>query len=240
MEMTMTKRDKALLYVVLVFAFLVLYIRFLLIPGIENHSDAAADLTEAQDAQAAMQDTILMAAVNASDKNTAWGELQTANATFYSLLSSDALDTLVTSLELNHNLQPDTLTIGDPVPQALTAYVASENAGSAAAPGAADALTTDATDGNAILASILAADLTPGYDLAGYYKTAALNFTCSGSNDDFLALLDDLASAYPAVQLRSFSMTDRAVAGVDGTAVSSTIFTVSLNVVLCDKEGVQP
>ena len=213
MEMTMTKRDKVLLYVVLVFAFLVLYIRFLLIPGIENHSDTAADLTEAQAAQAAMQDTIMMAAVNASDKNTAWGELQTANATFYSLLSSDALDTLVTSLELNHNLQPDTLTIGDPVPQALTAYVASENAGSAAAPGAADALTTDAT---------------------------ALNFTCSGSNDDFLALLDDLASAYPAVQLRSFSMTDRAVAGVDGTAVSSTIFTVSLNVVLCDKEGVQP
>ena len=40
----MTKRDKFLLYVVLMAAFVVLYIRFLLIPGIENHQQAAADL----------------------------------------------------------------------------------------------------------------------------------------------------------------------------------------------------
>ena len=40
----MTKRDKILLYFVLMVAFVVLYIRFLLIPGIENHQQAAADL----------------------------------------------------------------------------------------------------------------------------------------------------------------------------------------------------
>ena len=34
----MTKRDKILLYFVLMVAFVVLYIRFLLIPGIENTS----------------------------------------------------------------------------------------------------------------------------------------------------------------------------------------------------------
>lgn len=50
----MTKRDKILLYVVSMFAFIVLFVRFLLIPGIENHQQAAADLTEAQDAQIAM------------------------------------------------------------------------------------------------------------------------------------------------------------------------------------------
>ena len=54
----MTKRDKILLYVVSMFAFIVLFVRFLLIPGIENHQQAAADLTEAQDAQIAMQDSI--------------------------------------------------------------------------------------------------------------------------------------------------------------------------------------
>ena len=118
----MTKRDKILLYVVLMLAFVVLFVRFLLIPGIENHQQADADLREAQDAQTSMQDTIMLAGTYAAEKNNNWGELQTANASYYSLLSSDELDTLVTSLELNHNLQPDSLTIGEPVTQSLTYY----------------------------------------------------------------------------------------------------------------------
>ena len=115
----MTKRDKILLYVVLMLAFVVLFVRFLLIPGIENHQQADADLREAQDAQTSMQDAIMLAGTYAAEKNNNWGELQTANASYYSLLSSDELDTLVTSLELNHNLQPDSLTIGEPVTQSL-------------------------------------------------------------------------------------------------------------------------
>ena len=105
----MTKRDKILLYVVSMFAFIVLFVRFLLIPGIENHQQAAADLTEAQDAQIAMQDTIMKAEFNANTKNTNWGELQSANALYYSILTSDELDTLVTGLELSHSLQPTSL-----------------------------------------------------------------------------------------------------------------------------------
>ena len=108
----MTKRDKILLYAVLMLAFIVLYVRFLLIPGIGSLQQARADLTEAQDAQITMQETILQAGVNAADKNTAWGELQTANARYYSILTSDELDTLVTGLELNHSMQPVSLSIG--------------------------------------------------------------------------------------------------------------------------------
>lgn len=132
----MTKRDKILLYVVSMFAFIVLFVRFLLIPGIENHQQAAADLTEAQDAQIAMQDTILKAGFNASTKNTNWGELQSANALYYSILTSDELDTLVTGLELSHSLQPTSLNIGQPATQNLSWYIASESAGQGAAPSA--------------------------------------------------------------------------------------------------------
>ena len=113
----MTKRDKILLYAVLMLAFIVLYVRFLLIPGIGSLQQARADLTEAQDAQITMQETILQAGVNAADKNTAWGELQTANARYYSILTSDELDTLVTGLELNHSMQPVSLSIGQPLTQ---------------------------------------------------------------------------------------------------------------------------
>lgn len=248
----MTKRDKILLYVVLMLAFVVLFVRFLLIPGIENHQQAAADLREAQDAQTSMQDTIMLAGTYAAEKNNNWGELQTANASYYSLLSSDELDTLVTSLELNHNLQPDSLTIGEPVTQSLTYYTASENAGQSAAPSAAasafadddDSITADSADttaqGNAILQQILASDLILNYDQPGYYRSVAISFCCTGEDSDFLSMLDDMAANYPSVQLVSFSIDTRSFADTDGSAVTATAFNVSLNVILCDKGGVQP
>ena len=253
MEMApMTKRDKILLYVVLMLAFVVLFVRFLLIPGIENHQQADADLREAQDAQTSMQDAIMMAGSYAAEKNSNWDELQTANASYYSLLSSDELDTLVTSLELNHNLQPDSLTIGEPVTQSLTYYTASENAGQSAAPSDAasvfagddDSITADTVSttaqGNAILQQILASDLIPDYDQPGYYRSVAISFRCTGNDSDFLSMLDDMAANYPSVQLVSFSIDTRSYADTDGSAVTATAFNVSLNVILCDKGGVQP
>lgn len=250
----MTKRDKILLYVVLMLAFVVLFVRFLLIPGIENHQQADADLREAQDAQTSMQDAIMMAGSYAAEKNNNWGELQTANASYYSLLSSDELDTLVTSLELNHNLQPDSLTIGEPVTQSLTYYTASENAGQSAAPSDTasvfanadgdDSITADTVgttaQGNAILQQLLASDLIPDYDQPGYYRSVAISFRCTGNDSDFLSMLDDMAANYPSVQLVSFSIDTRSYADTDGSAVTATAFNVSLNVILCDKGGVQP
>ena len=248
----MTRRDKILLYVVLMLAFVVLFVRFLLIPGIENHRQADTDLREAQDAQTSMQDAIMLAGTYAAEKNNNWGELQTANASYYSLLSSDELDTLVTSLELNHNLQPDSLTIGEPVTQSLIYYTASENAGQSAAPSAAasalagddDSITADTADttaqGNAILQQILASDLILDYDQPGYYRSVAISFCCTGEDSDFLSMLDDMAANYPSVQLVSFSIDTRSFADTDGSAVTATAFNVSLNVILCDKGGVQP
>ena len=53
-------------------------------------------------------------------------------------------------------------------------------------------------------------------------------------------MLDDLAANYPSVQLVSFSIDTRSFADTDGSAVTATAFNVSLNVILCDKGGVQP
>ena len=69
----MTKRDKILLYVVLMLAFVVLFVRFLLIPGIENHQQADADLREAQDAQTSMQDAIMLAGTYAAEQKQQLG-----------------------------------------------------------------------------------------------------------------------------------------------------------------------
>ena len=238
MDIAPTKRDKILLYAVLMLAFIVLYVRFLLIPGIGSLQQARADLTEAQDAQITMQETILQAGVNAADKNTAWGELQTANARYYSILTSDELDTLVTGLELNHSMQP--------VSQSMTGYIAGTQAGQSPAPAgsAAAAVTADQVDttaaGNALLQQFLAADLVPYYDQPGYLQTSDVTFSCSGEASNFLSLLDDLADNYPSIQLQNFSITTRSFAAADGTSSSGSIYNVTLRIVLCDKGGVQP
>ena len=235
----MTKRDKILLYVVLMLAFIVLYVRFLLIPGIGSLQQARADLTEAQDAQITMQETILQAGVNAADKNTAY-------ARYYSILTSDELDTLVTGLELNHSMQPVSLSIGQPLTQSMTGYIAGTQAGQSPAPAgsAAAAVTADQVDttaaGNALLEQFLAADLVPYYDQPGYLQTSDVTFSCSGEASNFLSLLDDLADNYPSIQLQNFSITTRSFAAADGTSSSGSIYNVTLRVVLCDKGGVQP
>ena len=91
-----------------------------------------------------------------------------------------------------------------------------------------------------MLQQFLAADLVPQYDAPGYFRTAAISFSCSGAEEDFLALLDDLAANYPSVQLNTFSMDTRSYANMDGTSSTGTVFTVALSVILCDKGGVQP
>ena len=69
---------------------------------------------------------------------------------------------------------------------------------------------------------------------------SAASFCCTGEDSDFLSMLDDLAANYPSVQLVSFSIDTRSFADTDGSAVTATAFNVSLNVILCDKGGVQP
>ena len=87
---------------------------------------------------------------------------------------------------------------------------------------------------------ILASDLIPDYDQPGYYRSVAVSFRCTGEDSDFLSMLDDTAANYPSVQLVSFSIDTRSFADTDGSAVTATAFNVSLNVILCDKGGVQP
>ena len=252
LTMTMTERDKKLLYFAGLALFLYLFFQFAFFPALQARNAAQARLADAEEAQAVMQMDIARQPAAGTDVQAALSDRGTAAAPYYRLMTSDELDTLVTSLELNHNLQPDSLTIGEPVTQSLTYYTASENAGQSAAPSAAtsalagddDSITADTADttaqGNAILQQILASDLILDYDQPGYYRSVAISFCCTGEDSDFLSMLDDMAANYPSVQLVSFSIDTRSFADTDGSAVTATAFNVSLNVILCDKGGVQP
>lgn len=237
MEFTVSAKDKTLLYVVFVFAFAILYLRFLFMPGMSALESAKADLTDAENARAEMQQTLLLAPGYAANKEAALSGLQQASTAYYPLLSSGELDTLVTGLELSHNLEPLTLTIGTPAVQALPGYTAGSLAGHTAVFNPVS--TTLPSD--SLLLSGFAADTTAVTEAAaGYFRTVSVQLTCSGENADFLSLLDDLAADYPTIHIDSFSISGRPYANADGEAVESSSFSVSLSIFLCDKGGIQP
>ena len=134
MTTEITARDKLLLYVVGMLAFIFFFVQFMLTPALEASDEAAASLAEAQQAQIAMQETIALAGTNAAAKTESWAALQQANANYYGLLSSSDLDTLVSNLELGHDLGPVSLDISAIDTQSLTGYAASTQADDTAAP----------------------------------------------------------------------------------------------------------
>lgn len=80
MTTEITARDKLLLYVVGMLAFIFFFVQFMLTPALEASDEAAASLAEAQQAQIAMQETIALAGTNAAAKTESWAALQQANA----------------------------------------------------------------------------------------------------------------------------------------------------------------
>ena len=155
MTTEITARDKLLLYVVGMLAFIFFFVQFMLTPALEASDEAAASLAEAQQAQIAMQETIALAGTNAAAKTESWAALQQANANYYGLLSSSDLDTLVSNLELGHDLGPVSLDISAIDTQSLTGYAASTQADDTAAP-------TDINSADPMLAT---ADTSPSVEL---------------------------------------------------------------------------
>lgn len=239
MTTEITARDKLLLYVVGMLAFIFFFVQFMLTPALEDREQAAADLAEAQQAQIAMQETIALSGTNAAAKTENWAALQQANASYYGLLSSSDLDTLVSNLELGHNLAPVSLDISSIDTQNLTGYAASDSAGSTAAP--AEINSADPTLATAETNSVLmelAPPLTRIYARADYFKLCTVTFRCTGRDSDFYTMLDDLAADYPSVQLKSMQIDHTAYTDASGATTNTATYTVQLNVILCDKESV--
>ena len=240
MTTEITARDKILLYVVGLVAFVFFFVQFLLTPALAENEQAAADLAEAQQAQIAMQQTIALAGTNAASRTDSWNALQQANATYYGLLSSSDLDTLVSNLELGHSLEPVSLDIGAINTQSLYGYAASTQSDATAAPGSVN--TADPTLATAETNSVLmelAPPLNRLYARADYFRTCTVTFRCTGSDENFYAMLDDLAAQYPSIQLKSMQIQHDAYPSAAGTISGTTSYTVQLNVILCDKESVQ-
>ncbi len=126
----------------------------------------------------------------------------------YPLLSSEELDTIVTGLALDSGLQPLALTIGAATAPDLQGYALSA-----------------CGDGT----------LPPAG--TGGLQAVALQGTAQGTYAAFAALLDDLAANYPALQLRSFTVSESAWLTAAGGAETQVEFRYELTAYMYDTEG---
>lgn len=217
MTTTITERDKKLLYFCGIAVFLFFFIRFLFLPALDSMQHAEESLQTAEEARSEMELTIVQSPAAALQVQQSEEALRSAAAAFYPALKSDALDALITGIELNHHLTPLSLTISAPVPVPGGGGVA------------------DAFHWNDILAPMQ----PPVWDSAAdteYLCSAAVSFRAQGSRADFAALLDDLAANYPAIELRRFAISDSTTMNQDGETAATSTFDCVVNVYLCDKE----
>ena len=216
MTTTITERDKKLLYFCGIAVFLFFFVRFLFLPALDSMQHAEESLQTAEEARSEMELTIVQSPAAALQVQQSEEALRSAAAAFYPALKSEALDALITGIELNHHLTPLSLTISAPVP----------------VPGGGVA---DAFHWNDILAPMQ----PPVWDSAAdaeYLCSAAVSFRAQGSRADFAALLDDLAANYPAIELRRFAISDSTTMNQDGETAATSTFDCVVNVYLCDKE----
>lgn len=217
MTTTITERDKKLLYFCGIAVFLFFFVRFLFLPALDSMQRAEESLQTAEEARSEMELTIVQSPAAALQVQQSEEALRSAAAAFYPALKSDALDALITGIELNHHLTPLSLTISAPVPVSGGGGVA------------------DAFHWNDILAPMQ----PPVWDSAAdaeYLCSAAVSFRAQGSRADFAALLDDLAANYPAIELRRFAISDSTTMNQDGETAATSTFDCVVNVYLCDKE----
>lgn len=217
MTTTITERDKKLLYFCGIAVFLFFFVRFLFLPALDSMQHAEESLQTAEEARSEMELTIVQSPAAALQVQQSEEALRSAVAAFYPALKSDALDALITGIELNHHLTPLSLTISAPVPVPGGGGVA------------------DAFHWNDILAPMQ----PPVWDSAAdaeYLCSAAVSFRAQGSRADFAALLDDLAANYPAIELRRFAISDSTTMNQDGETAATSTFDCVVNVYLCDKE----
>lgn len=206
-SLTISARDKRLLYWTALTLFLGAFFSFFLLPALAAHREAAAALATAEQTQSEMEAAIAQADAAAADAADARTALAGKSPLYEPLMDSPELDALITGLTLDHKLSPLSLTITGITPPNVTGYVASASAGQHA-------------DANGAACSL---------------RVATLDCTASGSRDAFAALLDDLAEHHPAIQLVRCEVTDQSYLTPGGGVATEVRFAYTLDVYMNDE-----
>lgn len=242
MNLTLTERDKKLLGLTACLAILAVFGVHLIRPALAEHealgSEYEAALRKQQEYQAQID------ARAALDDSIAQNEaaLKTAGEPYYpDGLETRQMDDIITGLALKNGLFPQSLTLTEAVPGAVSAYLAvQEQADGSAAPAEGADQTGEApdapqTDGSAAPAEDAdqtgeAAD-APQTDGGVYIGTATLS--AQGDVSQWLHFLDEVERSCKGLRVTNFSISDYDYVENNTQAVSTSLITGTLEIYLC-------
>lgn len=238
MNLTLTERDKKLLGLTACLAILAVFGVHLIRPALAEHealgSEYEAALRKQQEYQAQID------ARAALDDSIAQNEaaLKTAGEPYYPAgLETRQMDDIITGLALKNGLFPQSLTLTEAVPGAVSAYLAvQEQADGSAAPAegadqtgeAADAPQTDSSAAPAEDADQADAPQTDG---GVYIGTATLS--AQGDVSQWLHFLDEVERSCKGLRVTNFSISDYDYVENNTQAVSTSLITGTLEIYLC-------
>lgn len=237
MNLTLTERDKKLLGLTACLAILAVFGVHLIRPALAEHealgSEYEAALRKQQEYQAQID------ARAALDDSIAQNEaaLKTAGEPYYPAgLETRQMDDIITGLALKNGLFPQSLTLTEAVPGAVSAYLAvQEQADGSASPAEGADQTGETPDSSAAPAE--GADQTgeaadaPQTGGGVYIGTATLS--AQGDVSQWLHFLDEVERSCKGLRVTNFSISDYDYVENNTQAVSTSLITGTLEIYLC-------
>lgn len=242
MNLTVTERDKKLLGLTACLAILAVFGVHLIRPALAEHEALGSEYEAALQKQQEYQAQIDARA--ALDDSIAQNEaaLKTAGEPYYPAgLETRQMDDIITGIALKNGLFPQSLTLTEAVPGAVSAYLAvQEQADGSAAPAEGadqigEAPNAPQTDGSAAPAE--GADQTgeapdaPQTDGGVYIGTATLS--AQGDVSQWLHFLDEVERSCKGLRVTNFSISDYDYVENNTQAVSTSLITGTLEIYLC-------
>lgn len=242
MNLTLTERDKKLLGLTACLAILAVFGVHLIRPALAEQEALGGEYEAALQKQQEYQAQIDARA--ALDDSIAQNEaaLKTAGEPYYpDGLETRQMDDIITGLALKNGLFPQSLTLTEAVPGAVSAYLAvQEQADGSAAPAEAADQTGEAPDEPQTGGSAAPAE---GPDQTGeaadapqtgggvYIGTATLS--AQGDVSQWLHFLDEVEHSCKGLRVTNFSISDYDYVENNTQAVSTSLITGTLEIYLC-------
>lgn len=233
MNLTLTERDKGLLGLTACLAVLAVFGVYLIRPALAEHEALEGEYEAALRKQQEYQAQIDARA--ALDDSIAQNEaaLKAAGEPYYpDGLETRQMDDIITGLALKNGLFPQSLTLTEAVPGAVSAYLAvQEQADGSASPAEA----ADQADGSAVPSE--GADQTgdaadaPQTGGGVYIGTATLS--AQGDVSQWLHFLDEVERSCKGLRVTNFSISDYDYVENNTQAVSTSLITGTLEIYLC-------
>ena len=238
MNLTLTERDKKLLGLTACLAILAVFGVHLIRPALAEHEALGSEYEAALQKQQEYQAQIDARA--ALDDSIAQNEaaLKTAGEPYYPAgLETRQMDDIITGIALKNGLFPQSLTLTEAVPGAVSAYLAvQEQADGSASPAEGADQTGEApdapqTDGSASSAEAADAPQTGG---GVYIGTATLS--AQGDVSQWLHFLDEVERSCKGLRVTNFSISDYDYVENNTQAVSTSLITGTLEIYLCGSD----